>query len=64
MKMKKYNVEMRKDYTEDFDNWIGDYIVAENEEEVLELAKQQLIDNGYDGDVDELEYKVSEYCRQ
>ena len=56
--MKKYNVEMRKDYTEDFDNWAGDYIEAESEEEAIELAKQWLIDNGYDGDVEELEYRV------
>lgn len=59
--MKKYNVETRRDYTEIFDNWVGDYIEAENEEEAIEIAKQWLIDNGYDGDVEELEYKVSEY---
>lgn len=59
--MKKYNVEIRKDYTEIFDNWVGDYIVAENEEEAIEIAKQWLIDNGYEEDVEELEYKVSEY---
>ena len=59
--MKKYNVEMRKDYTEIFDNWVGDYTESENEEEAIEIAKQWLIDNGYDGDVEELEYKVSEY---
>lgn len=58
--MKKYNVEMRRNYTEDFDNWICDYTEAETEEEALELAKQWLIDNGYDGDVEELEYQVSE----
>lgn len=62
--MKKYNVEMRKDYTEIFDNWVGDYIVAENEDEAIEIAKQWLLDNGYDGDVEELEYKASEYWRQ
>lgn len=62
--MKRYNVEMRKDYNEDFDNWIGDYTEAENEEAAVELAKQWLIDNGYEGDVEELEYKVSEYLRQ
>lgn len=52
---------MRKDYNEDFDNWNGDYIDAETEEEALELSKQWLIDNGYDGDVEALEYKVSEF---
>lgn len=59
--MKKYNVEMRRDYTEDFDNWIGDYIEAETEEEAVELAKQWLIDNGTDEDVEELQYQVSEF---
>lgn len=59
--MKKYNVEMRTDNAQDFDNWVGDYTVAETEEEAIELAKQWLIDNGYEGDVDELEYQVSEY---
>ena len=62
--MKKYDVEIRTYYTEDFDDWIGDYIEAESEEEALELAKQWLIDKGYDGDVEELEYKVTEYQRQ
>lgn len=56
--MKKYNVEMRKDYTEDFGNWAGDYIDAESEEEAIEIAKQWLIDNGYDGDVEALEYVI------
>lgn len=59
--MKKYNVEMRRDYTENFDNWIGDYIEAETEEEAVELAKQWLIDNGTDEDVEELQYQVSEF---
>lgn len=59
--MKKYNVEMRESYTEDFENWIGDYIEAETEDEAVELAKQWLIDHGFDGDVEELEYKVSEF---
>lgn len=57
--MKKYNVEMRKDYNEDFDNWIGDYIEAETEEEAVELAKQWLIDNGYEEEVEDLQYKVN-----
>lgn len=59
--MKKYNVETRRDYNEDFDNWIGDYIEAETEEEAVELAKQWLIDNGTDEDVEELQYQVSEF---
>lgn len=59
--MKKYNVEIRRYYTEDFDNWIGDYIEAETKEESIELAKQWLIDNGTDEDVEELQYQVSEF---
>lgn len=59
--MKKYNVEMRKDYNDDFDNWIGDYIESETEEEAIELAKQWLIDNGYEGNVEELQYQISEF---
>ena len=59
--MKKYDVEMRRDYTDNFDNWIGDYIEAETEEEAVELAKQWLIDNGTDEDVEELQYQVSEF---
>ena len=59
--MKKYNVEIRRDYTEDFDNWICDYIEAETKEEAIELAKQWLIDNGTDEDVEELQYQVSEF---
>ena len=59
--MKKYNVEMRKDYNDDFDNWIGDYIESETEEEAIELAKQWLIDNSYEGNVEELQYQISEF---
>lgn len=58
--MKKYNVEMRTDYTQDFDNWVGDYTEAETEEEAIELVKQWLIDNGYTDDVEELEFNVEE----
>lgn len=58
--MKKYIVEMRKDYNDDFDNWIGDYVEAEDEVEAEEFAKQWLIDNGMEPDeAEELEYKVS-----
>lgn len=59
--MKKYNVEMRTDNTQDFDNWVGDYTVAETEEEAIELVKAWLIENGYKEDVDDLEYQVTEY---
>lgn len=37
--MKQYMVESRKDYTEIFDNYLGDYIEAENSEEAMELYK-------------------------
>ena len=60
--MKKFNVESRKDYTEIFDNYCGDYVVAETEEEAIELYKQWLIENGCESEeVEEYEYKVSEY---
>ena len=44
-----------------FDNWIDDYIEAETEYEALVLAKQWLIDHGYDADVDDLIYKISQF---
>lgn len=37
--MKKYVVESRKDYMECFDNYLGDYIIAGNEEEAIEYYK-------------------------
>ena len=61
-KVKKFNVESRKDYTEIFDNYCGDYVVAETEEEAIELYKQRLIENGCESEeVEEYEYNVSEY---
>lgn len=60
--MKKFNVESRKDYTEIFDNYCGDYIEAKTEEEAVELYKQWLIENGCESEeVEEYEYNVSEY---
>lgn len=60
--MKKYMVESRRDYAEIFDNYVGDYIEAESEEEAIELAKQYFIDNGCDiEEVEDYEYKVTEY---
>ena len=40
--MKKYNVEIvtHGDHDDYIDNWIGDYIEAENEEEAMEKAEQ------------------------
>lgn len=59
--MKKYVVESRRDYTECFDNYVGDYVFAETEVEAAELYKQWLIDNGCDPEeAEEFEYQVIE----
>ena len=52
---------MKRSYNDYFDNWLDDYIEAETEYEALVLAKQWLIDHGYDGDVDDLIYKISQF---
>ena len=56
-----YDVEVRENNTQEFDNWVGDYTEAESEEEAIELVKQWLIDNGYTDDVEELEFRVDEF---
>ena len=53
-----YDVEVRENNTQEFDNWVGDYTEAETEEEAIELVKQWLIDNGYTDDVEELEFRA------
>ena len=59
--MKKWNVESRRDYTEVFDNYVGDYIEAETEEEAVEIYKDWLIENGCDPEeVDDYEYQIKE----
>lgn len=59
--MKKWNVESRRDYTEIFDNYVGDYIESETEEEAVELYKAWLIENGCDPEeVDDYEYQIKE----
>lgn len=59
--MKKWNVESRRDYTEILDNYVGDYIEAETEEEAVELYKAWLIENGCDPEeVDDYEYQIKE----
>ena len=59
--MKKWNVESRRDYTEICDNYVGDYIEAETEEEAVELYKAWLIENGCDPEeVDDYEYQIKE----
>lgn len=55
-----YDVEIRENNTQEFDNWVGDYTEAETKEEAIELVKQWLIDNGYTDDVEELEFNVEE----
>ena len=59
--MRKYNVEMRINNEECFDNWIGDHIEAETEEEAIVFAKAWLVEHGFDCDVDDLEYRILEY---
>lgn len=44
--MKKYIVEMKKGYNDNWDNYIGDYIEAETEVEAIDHAKQWLLENG------------------
>lgn len=59
--MKKFNVESRRNYTEIFDNYAGDYISAETEEEAIELYKAWLVENGCDPEeVEGYEYQVKE----
>ena len=55
-----YDVEVRENNTQEFDNWVGDYTEAESEEEAIELVKQWLIDNGYTDNVEELEFRINE----
>lgn len=60
--MKKWMVESRKNYTDIFDNYCGDYIEAEGEEEAVELYKAWLIENGCDPEeIKEWEYQAKEY---
>ena len=60
--MKKWMVESRKNYTDIFDNYCGDYIEAEGEEEAVELYKAWIIENGCDPEeVEEWEYQAKEY---
>ena len=59
--MRKYNVESRRLFTEDFDNLVGDYIEADSAYEAIELYKQWLIENGcFPDEVEEYEYIASE----
>ena len=61
--MKKYVVEMKEEFSQDYDNPVGDYTEAETAEEAMGLVKLWLLDNGYDKDVDNLIFKVTEYIK-
>lgn len=60
--MTKYRVESRRDYTEIFDNYVGDYFEAETEDEAIELYKAWLAENGCDvEEIEGYEYQVTEW---
>lgn len=66
--MKKFNVESRRNYKEIFDNYVDnyvcDYILAETEEDAIELYKEFLVENGCDPEeVEEYEYQAKEVER-
>ena len=62
--MKKFNVESRRNYEEVFDNYAYDYIMAETEEEAIEMYKAFLVENGCDPEeVEEYEYQAKEVER-
>lgn len=59
--MKQYMVESRKDCTEIFDNYLGDYIEAESSEEAVSFYKEWLVENGCDPEeVEDWEYRITE----
>lgn len=60
--MKRFMVESRRSYEDIFDNYAGDYIVAETEEEAIEYYKEWLAENGVSKEeIDDYEYQVREY---
>lgn len=60
--MKKYKVTSAKSYFDIFQNYLGDYIVAETKEEAIEFYKQWLLENGMEEEeIEELVHKVEEY---
>ena len=59
--LKKYLVESRKDYTEKFDNYIFDYVQANDEDEALAIYKHILLHMGAEQDeIETYEYKATE----
>ena len=61
--MKNYIVESRRDYTEIFDNYVGAYIYAENEDVAIEMYKAWLLENGCDYEVEDMEFRARELDR-
>lgn len=60
--MKKYDVEMNINGM--WDNIVGDYIEAENEEEAIDLAKTWCIENGMEPEqVEELDCRALDHDR-
>lgn len=58
--MKRYVVESRRDYTEVFDNYVYDYIYAENEDAAIETYKTLLVENGCAVEVEKMEFRAEE----
>lgn len=59
--VKLYIVESRKDYSELFDNYVYDYVYAENEDAAIENYKTLLIENGCESEeVEAMVFRVRE----
>lgn len=61
--MKEYNVESRRSYDEEFDNYIYGTVEAENEEEAIKLYKSLLRDMS-EGELSLEELESYEYRAQ
>ena len=59
--MKKYNVEIRENMMNCWDNPVCDHTEAESEEEAIELTKDWMIEHGWNPEeVDNLMFRASE----
>lgn len=58
--LKKYLVESRKDCTENFDNYIFDYVQANDEDEALAIYKHILHMGAEQDEIETYEYKATE----
>lgn len=59
--LKKYLVESRKDFTENFDNYIFDYVQAHSEIAAVTIYKEILLNMGAQKyDIETYEYKATE----